>query len=438
VWDQASPPTSSLHKLVDQGQREPALLRCTQQAITTTTKHTETICVIFDEQYISNKKRITALERPRKALGDWIQTLPTTAAAAIQDTWGWKQHAQGPHKSIIGLIRVASPTRQTPSWAGPANKASSLNPSTPQSRWRGRNGNQQTQQTTTSNDSLTKATNGAWRAWSRVATEASTEKTRTWQLDQAPRAWNQHTVEQLISSQPAFTDTHITRKQVRGKVTTWWFTATSAADLDLHPIFATIDDEIYELWAKLAPPTRKAEHARSWHIHDTSTMQWHPPPQPRGTHAGTSKGTITVETPDPDDANKPSEQPQKKQCVASRHVPDGLTKVAMPADGSCLFHSIAQALTDSTGKEILGIQTRAETLAHIHKHTDTYIALWDGLMPDDKAPSFAAYIDHMQKHTAWGGRIFGTHRNRHTPDITTNASSSDSYTQLTLPTTPYV
>ena len=39
-------------------------------------------------------------------MGDWIQTLPTTAAAAIQDTWGWKQHAQGPHKSIIGLIRV--------------------------------------------------------------------------------------------------------------------------------------------------------------------------------------------------------------------------------------------------------------------------------------------------------------------------------------------
>jgi len=416
------------HKLVDQGQREPALLRCTQQAITTTTKHTETLRVIFDEQYISNKTRTTALARPRKALGDWIQTLPTTAAAAIQDTWGWKQHAQGPHKSIIGLIRVEGTFGQSDApdtilgrsgqqgiFVEPIHWHHPLPPiKVAWEKW---------QPTDTADDYIQRLLDKGHK-WglarsarglgARVATEASTDKTRTWQLDQAPRAWNQHTVEQLISSQPAFTDTHIIRKQVRGKVTTWWFTATSAADLDLHPIFATIDDEIYELWAKLAPPTRKAEPARSWHIHDTSTMQWHAPPKPRGTHAGTSKGTITVETPDPDDANKPSEQPQKKQCVASRPVPDGLTKVAMPADGSCLFHSIAQALTDSTGKEILGIQTRAETLAHIHKRTDTYIDLWDGLMPDDsKAPSFAAYIDHMQKHTAWGGYLELTAAARH-------------------------
>ena len=145
------------------------------------------------------------------------------------------------------------------------------------------------------------------------------------------------------------------------------------------------------------------------------------PPHNHGAHTQAQAKAPSQSTPDPDDANKPSEQPQKKQCVASRPVPDGLTKVAMPADGSCLFHSIAKALTHSTGKEILGIQTRAESLAHIHKHTDTYINLCDGLMPhDSKAPSFAAYIDHMQKHTAWGGYLEPTAAARYT----TEASSS--------------
>ena len=60
----------------------------------------------------------------------------------------------------------------------------------------------------------------------RIEAEASTQHTRTWQLDRTPREWTQHTVQDLLQANPAFEHTHIIKKQVRGPTATWWFQAT--------------------------------------------------------------------------------------------------------------------------------------------------------------------------------------------------------------------
>eukprot|EP00435_Cladocopium_sp_Y103_P011611 s6007_g3.t1 len=76
-------------KLVDDGQQHPTLLRCTPQYTSTRTR-----------------TRKLATERPRKPLGEWIQTLPPHIAPTIQVTWGWKRETTGTNKATIGLIRV--------------------------------------------------------------------------------------------------------------------------------------------------------------------------------------------------------------------------------------------------------------------------------------------------------------------------------------------
>eukprot|EP00435_Cladocopium_sp_Y103_P006726 s3371_g2.t1 len=80
------------NKLVDPGQNSPT--------------HPEILRVIFDNHYTSKRTSSLAAERPRKALGDWVQTLPPPIATTIQDTWGWKQQHSGSNHATIGLIRV--------------------------------------------------------------------------------------------------------------------------------------------------------------------------------------------------------------------------------------------------------------------------------------------------------------------------------------------
>ena len=251
----------------------------------------------------------------------------------------------------------------------------------------------------------------------RVAVPATNTKTRTWQLDKAPRAWNQATMEALLGNQEAYKDIQITKKQIRGQTTTWWFTATTRTDLDVHPIFATLDEQTHELWAFLAAPSRRHTHTHtsSRHIHDTSTTKWQVPNHhsTHSTHSTTTgHGTVTKEAA-PAEGEKASDQATKRQCVEHRQIPEGFTKQDLPKDGACMFHGLAKGLTTDS-KPILGLQTRGETLAHMLKHAKTYQDLWDGLYANgNKAPTFEAYINDMQRPDAWGGYLELTAAARH-------------------------
>lgn len=411
-------------KIVDDPLGSPHLLRCTPKAIQTTTTHTEILRITFDEQYISKKLQTTARERPRKALGDWASTLPAHIANSIHDTWGWKQEHTGPNRAITGLIRVQGTfgSKDAPDYI--LGRSGQQGIFTAPIHWHNPLPNIKVEwekwQTTDTHEDYIQRLLERGHQWglargprglgARIEAEASTQHTRTWQLDRTPREWTQHTVQDLLQANPAFEHTHIIKKQVRGPTATWWFQATTQKELDLHPIFATLDNNNLELWARLAPPTRRTGSTKAWPIKDPSVLQW--------THDRTSlsigTGATKMEEAQPQNGNRsPSGQPQKRQCIPIRDIPKGFLKEEVPGDGACLFHCLGKAFSTPTN-EILAIQARAEVVAHLNKHQETYAPLWDGLQPDNsKGTTFTAYLEEMQKPTTWGGWLELTAAARH-------------------------
>jgi len=362
-------------KIVDDPLGSPHLLRCTPKAIQTTTTHTEILRITFDEQYISKKLQTTARERPRKALGDWASTLPAHIANSIHDTWGWKQEHTGPNRAITGLIRVQGTfgSKDAPDYI--LGRSGQQGIFTAPIHWHNPLPNIKVEDT--HEDYIQRLlerghqwglARGPRGLGARIEAEASTQHTRTWQLDRTPREWTQHTVQELLQANPAFEHTHIIKKQVRGPTATWWFQATTQKELDLHPIFATLDNKNLELWARLAPPTRRTGSTKAWPIKDPSVLQW--------THDRTSlsigTGATKMEEAQPQNGNRsPRGQPQKRQCIPIRDIPKGFLKEEVPGDLACLFHCLGKAF--STPKnEILAIQARAEVVAHLNKHKETY------------------------------------------------------------------
>ena len=313
----------------------------------------------------------------------------------------------GPAQNIIGLIRVEGTfgNSEAPDailgrsgqqgifvelWNQSTGTTHSL-----QSRWRGRNGNQQTQQTNI--HPTTKDINGALPAAPGASELELPLKPApikpahgNWTKHHAPgtntrpnnsSAANQHSPTSTSpGNRSAAKSPRLGSQQYRQQISIFIQSlppstrrsTSSGPNLRHQPAEQSTPAagaHPRHLHHAMACPNTTTGHTGSQHLKATSPSKPRQPIQTRHKH---------------------SEQPQKKQCVASRPIPAGLTKVPMPA-GSC-FHSIAQA--------------RAETLAHIHKHAETYTDLCDGLMPDDsKAPSWAAYLDHMQKQTAWGGYL---------------------------------
>lgn len=87
----------------------------------------------------------------------------------------------------------------------------------------------------------------------------------------------------------------------------------------------------------------------------------------------------------------------------------GWEAVPNPGNGDCLFHTIAQAVSDSGDKPTTALVVRAKVVGHLRKHQASYEPHWDKLTPssmeDPFEATFADYTTALNKAGTWGGAL---------------------------------
>lgn len=94
--------------------------------------------------------------------------------------------------------------------------------------------------------------------------------------------------------------------------------------------------------------------------------------------------------------------PAKRAAVESK-PPHNLKAKSIPADGNCLFESIAQCLSGKTARNV-----RASVVTHLTKHQGRYKPWWDGLEPteaENVCESWETYLTMLSKVGAWGSAL---------------------------------
>eukprot|EP00969_Alexandrium_andersonii_P015959 698387-Alexandrium_andersonii.AAC.1 len=78
------------------------------------------------------------------------------------------------------------------------------------------------------------------------------------------------------------------------------------------------------------------------------------------------------------------------------HWTDTLSKVLVPADGSCLWHALAGAL--GARKTFSGDphRLRALVVRHMREHREWYQPSWGGKSPDAEEQSMEDFDEHLQ------------------------------------------
>ena len=87
--------------------------------------------------------------------------------------------------------------------------------------------------------------------------------------------------------------------------------------------------------------------------------------------------------------------------------------IANKGGGDCLFHAVAQAVSEVENRKVGHRQVRAALADWEVSNSEVLTPHWDGLGPDSKdlrAAGFSAYCDAIRKQGSWGGylEIFAT------------------------------
>lgn len=96
-----------------------------------------------------------------------------------------------------------------------------------------------------------------------------------------------------------------------------------------------------------------------------------------------------------------------KKCRTSPWPP-GLEKIPNQGEGDCLFHAVAQALSEREGKKRVHTQVRAARVAQLQRQSEKFERHWDHRSPSEtEAPmaSWKEYLDAVSKRGAWGGYL---------------------------------
>ena len=404
---------------------------------------TVVIRFVFDENYIGEEIWKTASKDVRGAI--LALTAEQGITKGIQDVWGARQERLGKHKSVTALVRV-SRQHLTQLLGASGVKGVFTEPRSwkydnmPTVNWEWVTKLDDEEDTAylaraVSNKPMHGVGRGDRQLVLRRESTPDQPVSRMWQIDGVSSEWTDDTV--LMMLKTVLPDAAIVRGQRRGPTKTWWFRATTKPDVDLLQVPVCIEDGddsrvTLELWAKRSAPREnsrfkvlpmKEKYSSMPFVqkaeYETERVRIQAPgpvgngkpadtgddkkedPKPVNSTLATQSTAPTQKDPDDDDVNM-SQSQAKCLIVERRKTPAGMTLKEVPRDGNCLFSCVGIAANPA--KALSARQVRAETVAHLCKHTTRYEDMWDTQYSKGKAlVSFEEYIKHIAIAGVWGG-----------------------------------